>query len=85
MPQPVAPLKSLGNANMRGGRALLHFDDGAPDLVTCTDPHSNAHRVQAGTTNGARLLALIGMKLLGPSENLPRAYGAEFNSLACGR
>ena len=69
MPQPVAPLKSLGNASIRGGRALLHFDDGAPDLVTCAHPHSNAHRVQAGTTNGACLLALIGMKLLGPSEN----------------
>jgi hypothetical protein len=30
------------DANMRGGRALLHFDDGAFDLVACTDAHDGS-------------------------------------------
>jgi hypothetical protein len=27
---------------MRGGRTLLHFDDGALDLVACTDAHDES-------------------------------------------
>src|ERR1700677_4211280 len=30
------------DADMRSGRALLHFDDGALDLIACTDAHDRS-------------------------------------------
>src|ERR1700687_59794 len=33
------------DADMRGGRALLDFDNGALDLVACTDAHDGPHNV----------------------------------------
>src|SRR5580700_12177520 len=30
------------DADMRRGRALLHFDDGALDLIACTDAHDRS-------------------------------------------
>src|SRR5260370_37550314 len=39
---PIADI----DADMRGGRALLDFNDGAFDLVACTDAHGGSHNVR---------------------------------------
>src|ERR1700722_15183845 len=69
------------DADVRGGGALLDFDDGALDLVACTDPHGGPHGVALAYGVAARLL-VQDEKPGPPSQNAPRAYGARISDIS---
>src|ERR1700688_3775539 len=64
------------DADMRGGRALLDFEDGALDLVTCTDAHDGSHKVRrcAAMPRSCRQMVNLKNRDRRP-QNIASAYG----------
>src|SRR5580692_7294748 len=65
------------DADVRGGRALLHFDDGALDLVACTDAHGGPHGV--ALAHGIAARPLVQDEKPGPPSQMPLALTAREN------
>src|ERR1700690_1012503 len=59
---------------MRGGRAFLHLEDGALDLVACTDAHDRSHIAAPRAVMPGSLTRNGGV---GPSSLLGRALTAQ--------
>src|ERR1700721_759545 len=66
------------DTNVRGGRTLRHFDDGALELVACTDAHDESFSISGHDTGRqtARCVDREWMRSGALIRSLASAYGA---------